>query len=87
MPLDTKPDPEHFWLMNVIVTPDRRITVPLDALMGSFRTFGRLGPVYEILRAAEPASGSKVMLRVRVVESGEELDYPLSDALDDPVAP
>jgi len=72
--------------MNVVVTTDRKVTVPLDAVVGSFRTFGRLGPVYEVLRAVEPATGSDVLLRVRVVESGEELDYPLGDALDDPLA-
>jgi hypothetical protein len=72
--------------MNVVVTTDRKVTVPLDAVVGSFRTFGRLGPVYEVLRAIEPATGSNVLLRVRVVESGEELDYPLGDALDDPLA-
>lgn len=73
--------------MNVVVTSDRTLTVPLDAVIGSFRTFGRLGPVYEVLRAVEPATGDRVMLRVRLVCGGEELDYPLNDALDDPLAP
>lgn len=72
--------------MNVLVTSDRRVTIPLDDVLGSFRTFGPVGPVYEVLRALEPVTGSNVMLRIRVVESGEELDYPLSDALDDPLA-
>ena len=73
--------------MNVFVTSDRKVTVPLDAVVGSFRTFGRLGPVYEVLRTVEPSAGANVMLRIRVVESGEELDYLLSAALDDPTAP
>lgn len=73
--------------MNVVVTTGRVLTVSLDSIIGSFRTFGRNGPVYEVLRAIEPAAGDHVMLRVCVIESGEELDYPLSDALDDPVAP
>lgn len=73
--------------MNVVVTPDRKLTLPLDAVIGSFRTFGGLGPIYEVLRAVEPATGDNVMLHIRVVESGEELDYPLSDAVNDPVAP
>ncbi len=73
--------------MNVVVTSGRVLTVSLDSIIGSFRTFGRNGPVYEVLRAIEPVAGDRVMLRVCVIESGEELDYPLSDALDDPVAP
>ncbi len=72
--------------MNVFVTSDRRISLPLDDVVGSFRAFGRLGPIYEVLAVCEPAEGASVMLRVRVLESGEELDYPLANALDDPLA-
>lgn len=63
------------------------MTLPLDAVVGSFRTFGRAGPVYEVLGAVEPATGANVMLAIRVLESGEALHYPLKDALDDPLAP
>ena len=73
--------------MNVFVTSDRKVTVPLDAVVGSFRTFGRLGPTYEVLRVGEPSTGTNVTLRIRVIDSGEELDYLLSAAMDDPVAP
>ena len=72
--------------MNLTVTSDRKIVVPLDALVGTFRTFGSVGPLYEVLRVNEPSSGPHVTLRIRVIESGEELDYPLSDVLDDPLA-
>ncbi len=48
-------------------------------LVGTWRRFGRTGPVYEILSQ----SGDR-MMRIRVVESGEELDYPLDEVLDDP---
>ena len=73
--------------MNVFVTPDQKLTLPLDAVVGSFRTFGRLGPVYEVLQVGEPSTGTNVSLRIRVVESGEMLDYLLSAAMDDPLAP
>lgn len=73
--------------MNVVVTSDRQLTLSLDTILGSFRTFGRLGPVYEILNINGPQTGPDVRLRVRVVASGEELDYPLAAALDDPLAP
>lgn len=72
--------------MNVTVTSDRTVVVPIDSLVGTFRTFGRAGPVYEILQVNEPATGPHVAVKIRVVESGEQLDYPLSDALDDPLA-
>ncbi len=72
--------------MNVTVTSDRKMVVPLDSLVGTFRTFGIFGPAYEILQINEPASGPNVTVRIRVVESGEQLDYPLSDTLDDPQA-
>ena len=52
-----------------------------DELVGTFRTFGAEGPVYQVLRKLE---GGR--LRVRVVESGEELDYSAQQALDDPLA-
>mgnify|MGYP003390109240 CR=1 FL=1 len=73
--------------MNVLVTRDQTFTGSLDTVIGSFRTFGRLGPTYEVLELAEPKTGTNVMLRIRVVESGELLDYPLNVILDDPLAP
>jgi Family of unknown function (DUF5397) len=73
--------------MNVTVTSDRNIVVPLDSLVGTFRTFGSRGPLYEILGVTGEGTGSNVMLAIRVVTSGETLDYPLADAITDPVAP
>ena len=52
-----------------------------DELVGTYRTFGAEGPAYEVLRTL---NGQTV--RVRVVETGEELDYPAQQALDDPEA-
>jgi hypothetical protein len=72
--------------MNAIVTTDRKIVMPLDDLIGAFRKFGERGPVYQIVSAAADATGSDVELKVRVVETGEELLYPLRDILDDPIA-
>jgi len=75
-----------FELMNIYVSQDRTITISLDEVIGSVRTFGRVGPMYEVLTTSGAATGSDVVLRIRVVESGEELDYPLAAALDDPLA-
>jgi hypothetical protein len=53
-------------------------------LVGTWRRFGRTGPAYEVLSSAEGAMNGDRMMRVRVVESGEELDYSLNQILDDP---
>ncbi len=72
--------------MNAFLTTDRNVVIPLADLIGSFRRFGERGPVYQIVSAAEGLVGTNVELRIRVVESGEELDYPLRDILNDPIA-
>lgn len=48
-------------------------------LVGTFRTFGEYGPAYQVVRAV---NGQKV--HVVVVQTGEELDYPTAEALNDP---
>ncbi|MDS4023000.1 MAG: DUF5397 family protein [Candidatus Competibacter sp.] len=53
-------------------------------LIGTWRRFGISGPVYEILAEGEKLPTGDETLRVRVIETGEELDYKLTDILDDP---
>lgn len=72
--------------MNTIVTADRRISIPLDDLVGTFRTFGPRGPTYEIVSIPEGQSGANVVALIRVVESGEELEYSIKEIMDDPIA-
>ena len=55
-----------------------------QTLIGTWRRFGLSGPVYEIVSAGETLPTGDETLRVRVVETGEELDYRLADVLDDP---
>jgi len=45
---------------------------------------GTLGTVYEIVAAGVPRPDGAPTLRIRVLESGEALDYPLAAILDDP---
>lgn len=52
-----------------------------DELVGTFRTFGAYGPVYQVVRKV---NGQKV--HVMVVQTGEELDYQVEQALTDPEA-
>jgi hypothetical protein len=56
-----------------------------QALIGTWRRFGVYGPVYEIIGEVMGFLEEGVQrMRIRVVETGEELDYKLSDILDDP---
>jgi hypothetical protein len=55
-----------------------------QTLIGTWRRFGMSGPVYEIVSEGEKLPTGDETLRVRVVETGEELDYKLADILDDP---
>ncbi|MHB8283684.1 MAG: DUF5397 family protein [Caulobacteraceae bacterium] len=56
-----------------------------ETLIGTWRRFGVAGPVYEIIGPGAAAPGKAEVMRVRVLESGEELDYQLANLLDDPV--
>ena len=59
--------------------------LPLPAsLVGTWRRFGLSGPVYEIVNAGDKLPNGDFLMRVQVVESGEELDYRLADILEDP---
>ncbi|HRY14302.1 MAG: DUF5397 family protein [Candidatus Competibacteraceae bacterium] len=55
-----------------------------QTLIGTWRRFGLSGPVYEIISQGERLPSGDETLRVRVIETGEELDYKLADILDDP---
>jgi Family of unknown function (DUF5397) len=59
------------------------LTSPQTAadLVGSFRSFGDYGPVYQVVSTVNGK-----IVHVRVVQTGEELDYPVDQALEDPVA-
>jgi hypothetical protein len=59
--------------------------LPLPAnLVGTWRRFGPVGPVYEIIGTADELPNGDRMMRIRVVETGEEVDYRFTEILDDP---
>ncbi len=53
----------------------------LDDITGTYRRFGFAGPVYRVLAPVDERT-----VRVCVVETGEELDYPVAQAVEDPEA-
>jgi len=56
----------------------------LELLVGSWRRFGSLGPVYQVLSEGAPSPSGDKRMRIRVLESGEELDYSLDKIAADP---
>jgi hypothetical protein len=54
-----------------------------QTLVGTWRRFGPVGPVYEIISTGRETNSDQIM-RVRLVETGEEADYPLTSIIDDP---
>ena len=54
--------------------------------VGQIKTFGSEGPKYEVTGSGRPSEGSEWLVPIRVVESGEELEYPYSQLKLDPEA-
>ena len=55
-----------------------------QSLIGTWRRFGLVGPVYEILAFDHHLDDGDWMMRIRVLETGEEAGYKLTDLLADP---
>ena len=55
-----------------------------DSLVGTYRRFGIVGPVYEIIEVLNELDDGDVLMKIRVLESGEETEYRYSKILDDP---
>jgi hypothetical protein len=59
---------------------------PDPALIGQFRTFGPFGPAYRVLEPVTRNDRGEWLIRIHVVETGEETDYPYAQAVNDPEA-
>lgn len=55
-----------------------------EGIVGTWRRFGVVGPVYEILGKERDLPDGDTVMRVRIVETGEEVESKLTDILDDP---
>jgi hypothetical protein len=60
---------------------------PALDVIGSIRTFGPYGPMYEVTGMAPPNEDGEPMVSLLVIESGETLDYELEAVLEDPLKP
>ena len=56
-------------------------TLSIDTHLGTFRTFGAEGVLYEVTGVVDEHT-----VTIRVVHTGETLDYALTDLLNDPEA-
>jgi hypothetical protein len=59
--------------------------VDRGVLVGSIRRFGLEGPSYEVIGAAVASPTGDPRMRIHLLESNEDVDYPVRDILADPV--
>ena len=55
-----------------------------EDLIGTFRRLSSAGEVYQILRVLRQLGNNDVMMEVKLVKSGEEVEYLYTNILDDP---
>ena len=61
------------------------IAIPtVENLIGTWRRFGPVGPVYEVIGAGDAQRDGGRLMRIRVLETREEIEYRLVHILGDP---
>jgi hypothetical protein len=55
-----------------------------EQLLNTYRRFGRFGPAYQVIGIIRQLEGGDCLMKVHVVESEEDVEYPLSNILNDP---
>ena len=61
-----------------------RPVLAAEDLVGQIRRFGFDGPVYEVIGIAGVDESGRSQVRIRVLPSGDELDYSVEDVCADP---
>jgi hypothetical protein len=54
--------------------------------IGSIKTIGKYGPMYEVLGPAGRSANGEELVSIRVVPTGEVTDYEFEDMMNDPEA-
>ncbi len=70
-------------MLNQRVTKTHR-TIP-ESLVNTYRRFGRFGPAYQILGIIRKLDSGDILMKIHVFESNEDVEYPLSNILNDPL--
>lgn len=65
---------------------EERSVGSIDALIGEVRRFGPEGPPYEVVGPTKSSDGGELLVSIHIIETGEDVDYPLHDLLQDPLA-
>ncbi len=55
-----------------------------QALLGTYRRFGPVGPVYEVAAVIRELDDGDTLMKIIVVQTGEEAEYRYTHVLDDP---
>jgi hypothetical protein len=56
------------------------------SLIGTWRRFGPVGPAYEIVAIGDlTRDGTDRVVKIRLAETGEQVDYTLNRAVDDEI--
>jgi hypothetical protein len=58
--------------------------VDMGILVGDIRRLGLVGPPYEVIGPAAPLPNGDAQMRIHLIETGEDVDYPIADILNDP---
>lgn len=58
---------------------------PVPEIIGTFHQFSAFGPSYRVLSSGRK-KGDSWMVNIQVLETQEELEYPLEQAMNDPEA-
>ncbi len=59
---------------------------PDQSVIGQFRRFGPLGPAYQVMQPIKTGKDGDWLIRIRILNTGEETDYRYSHLKNDPVA-
>lgn len=59
-------------------------TMP-EHLVNTYRRFGRFGPAYQVISISRKLESGDVLMKVHVIENNEDIEYPLSNILIDPL--
>ncbi len=54
-------------------------------LINTYRRFGPFGPAYQIIDISRYLTNGEVLMNIHVLESNEDLEYPVSSILNDPL--
>lgn len=63
-----------------------QLDFPSPNLIGSFRSFGPVGPAYRVMEPVRQLDDGDWLMRVEILESGERVEYRYTAVLDDPKA-